>query len=786
MPSCSSSAPTPSPTNWFFRIFGFGVLATIAFARPAYPLVELDASWRMALGHFFLEGRQFGTEVIFTYGPLGFIMGNTYWGGQWASLIVSQVILAIIFTSIVFWQSRPLRGYSLLWYFLFFFIFGLGYQDGAHQIIIALVGLALIRRAGQGWHWSNLPLVTLLAALSLIKFTNIVLSVALLLLAAGLDYWTRRRPAAGLLPLLYALVFVLGWSACGQNPANLPAYFRSSWEISQGYQDTMGFDCPPAQAQRGLAVLLLIIAYVALVFFSATDRVRSGVLAVGTGAFIYLTWKHGFIRADGHQIGFYYAALTVVVTAPFLLEDNTRWRWPKHGARLAAALLSLYSLERVLPGLVTGALGGAQGEFHRNFSFLRGASETRELYDLRLAAERHGTDLRKTRSTVGEATLDVLGFEQAVALYHGFNYHARPVFQGYSAYTPYLTRLNHRHFAGDEAPEYVLFKLQTIDGRLPTMDDPHVLRILIQRYTYLFSEAGFTLWQRRDEPFDAAAYATQPLREMRLALGASHDVSDLADQLVWVEIDYRLNLLGKLRRFFYKPPLAQLQITYQDGETSLHRLPRPIGQAGFMLNPVVHDLMDFMRAAGGTPRRHAHAISLVPLPGEERYFRKSATARFARLPPSTAGVDFFKQADQALFHMFVDAPTSFTALNPPNEDRIDHRRVMILHAPSEMVFDVPAGATQLHGHYGFVPGAYTAGGNTNGAEFVIVWVGGDGEPVLLHERFLDPVRRLQDRGLHTFTVNLPRSSGQVFLRVLPGPFNEFAWDWTGWTGIEFK
>jgi len=57
--------------------------------------------------------------------------------------------------------------------------------------------------------------------------------------------------------------------------------------------------------------------------------------------------------------------------------------------------------------------------------------------------------------------------------------------------------------------------------------------------------------------------------------------------------------------------------------------------------------------------------------------------------------------------MFIDTPISYEAHNPPNEDLIDKRRVMIMHAPSQMVFQVPAGATQMRGFYGFVAGAYT-------------------------------------------------------------------------------
>ncbi len=786
MDSAHSLPSKPTPVDWIFRVLGFVVLTATAFSLPNFPATDLDSSWRMALGKFFVEGRQFGTDVVFTYGPLGFVMGKTYWGGQWASLIGWHAMQAVVFAAVVYWHGYRLAGYSRLFFFLFYFLFGLTYEDAMHQTIIAFAGLELIRRSNTPWRWSSVALLALLAALSLVKFTNMVLGTILVMLAGGMELWLRRRFSALREPAIYLGLFLLGWMLCGQHLGNIPAYLHSSWEISQGYQDAMGSSCPPLQLYLGVVVLLLMISYVLLNLATQPDRLRGMALALGTGVYVYLNWKHGFIRADGHQVGFYYAVLTVIVTAPLLLEETPRFRLPKRLMLTVAALLSLLSLELVLNGLVRGILGAAQHQVDQNISFAMGHSNTRALYDSRLQVEKDALELLRTKAIVGRSTIDVLGFEQSVAIFNGFNYQPRPVFQGYSAYTPYLSRLNYDYFASDRAPDYVLFKLQTIDYRLATMDDPHVLRLLIQRYTYLFTEQGFTLWKRKPGPFNAAAFEPKPIRSGTVRLGQKINLADLADQNIWVEIDYGFSLLGKLRRFFFKPPVVQLRITDQKGYESVHRLPRPIGQAGFMLNPVIDDLLDFMRAAGGTPKRRAVAITIETAAQDQDCLRDEVKVSFFSMPPSDAGVNFFKEADHALFNMFVDAPISYEALNPPSEEEIDKRRVIVMHAPSEMVFEVPSGAGEINGAYGFLPGAYSNGGRTNGADFSITWSSGSGEPVILLERFLDPVNRLNDRGLQKFSVKIPKSTGRVYLKVGPGPYGQFAFDWTAWTGIEFK
>lgn len=786
METVAPTAPERSRLlDWLFRILGFTAMVGVAFTLPLFPVLELDSSWRQAIGRFYFEGLQFGKDVVFTYGPLGFAMGKTYWGDHWSVLIWWHAIQSVVFTAIVFWHAYQLKGYSRIFFFVFFLTFGMSYQDAVHQTMIAFAGLALIRSSDQPWRWTSLFWQVLLVILSLVKFTNMLVAFFLVLLAGAHALYRSRHWQSLRTPLIFVVLFLIGWRLCGQHISNLPAYFISSWEISQGYLDAMGLAPNSSQLYHALITVVLLCAYLALNVLTAPDRIKTLVLSVGAFGYLYVNWKHGFIRADGHQIGYYYAALTVIVASPLLLADGFKWLKLKQTLLFSTGLVCLFGMENVLPGLVRGVLAASQDKINLHLAFAQGKAYTKELYEGKFEAERNNVQLRKTQQTVGRATVDVLGFEQAVAIFNGFNYTPRPVFQGYSAYTPYLARLNEHFYASDHAPEFVLFKLQTLDGRLAAMDDPHALRLLVHRYRYLYSEQGFALWQRKPGAFDPAACAPVPLREGTHAFGENIALSDLADRNLWVEIDYRFSLLGKIRRFLYRPVEVQLIIRDTDGHETAHRLPGPIGRTGFMLNPIIDDLLEFMRAAGGEPKRRVASIRLDTAPQDRDCVRDEFTLRLATVPPSDAGKDFFKHANNAKFHMFLNAPISYEAQNPPNEDAIDKRTVMIMHAPSQMTFEVPAGVTMLQGDFGFVPGAYTGEGRTNGALFTVYWTDGS-DRVILHERFLNPVKQMNDRGLQHFSVRLPRASGHVIMRIDPGPNGEYAYDWTGWTGIEFK
>lgn len=785
MDQSSGAARRPSVTDWVFRVLGFLALVSLGFNLPEFPDTGLDPAWRMVLGRMFAEGRQFGTEVVFTYGPLGFIMGNTYWGGQWYSLLVGQLVIALTFAVVLFWHAHQLQGYRRIFFLGFFYLLGLTYQDAAHQIVIVMAGLALVRRAEKSWRWSSLVWVLLLAGLSLIKFTNLTLAAGLVVLAGAAGLRRGWTPRALIVPGVYLVAFLVGWVACGQHLATLLGYLRSSWAISQGYQDAMGFSCPPTQLYLGLTTLGLVVAYAALVWFTAVDRIRSATLVLGLGMFIHLNWKHGFIRPDGHQIGFYFAALTVAVAGSLLLDDASGWSRAKRAVQIAIGLLALVAMEQPLPGVVRGALGGAQAKLDRAVLFALGHSRTRELYDRRLQSQREKSALTHTKVIVKDASIDVLGFEQGVALFNGFNYQPRPVFQGYSAYTPYLSRLNRDYLASPRAPRYVLLKVQTLDGRLETMDDPEVLQILMQRYTYLLTENGFTLWQLDEAPYDPVIQGPQPIRNTVLKLGETLDLADLKDQQVWVHIEYRLNWLGQLRRFFFRPPAAELRVTDHDGNVAHYNLPQPIGRTGFIINPLVNNLLDYMRMAAKRPEHHAKSIALVVATQDRDCFVDEARVEFFRLPPRESAAAYFKVPENSFFSMFIDAPVAYQALNPPNGDLIDGQPVMVLHAPSEMTFEVPAGARELRGAFGFLPGAYLEGGNTNGAKFQI-YSQDQSEPVILLDRFMTPKTTMDDRGLQPFRVRIPEGTHRLYLRVTAGPYGDFAYDWTAWTAIEFQ
>lgn len=781
-------APLLSPS--LSRFLGWSaiiLLTTVAaFNFPLKPSADLDPSWRMALGYFYEHGLQFGRDVVFNYGPLGFIMGKTYSGLQFGSLIAGQLMLAVISALVIAYQASRLGGRSRVLFLILFLVFGVGYEDALHMLVIAILGFELVRRGGAAWRYSTVPIAVVLAIYAQIKFTDFLLTSFIVLLACGYGLCAKRRREAAFLALIYVAAFLCGWLLLGQKLGNLPAYFAASWQISDGYLWSMGFPAPFAPLWKGVAVLLVLIGYAVVHFLLNPDKPRAAANTLLLGAFVYLNWKHGFVRADGHMIGFFHCALLPLVAYPALLDDPPRFRRAHYWVFLLAAVLSLWAVENALWGALRGALGRTQDKIWSNVESVLNWQHTRQQYEESLAAARTGADLYLTREIVGQSTVDVVGFEIGVALLNDLNYRPRPVIQSYSTFSPPLEKLNYDLYASDRAPQYVLSKIQTIDRRLAAMDDSQVLLMLAYRYKYLRTEKGFGLWRLNPGPFDPAKYAPHFLRGTDLAIGEPLVIEPITTEPLWIKIDLQPSLLGRLRSFLYKPPQVTLHVETTKDEPRDFLMPLPQGRTGFIINPLIEDVVDFMHFANSQPLKRVRSIAIIIDPDQRKYFAPAARVELSTIPSPTSGQRYFASDIERLLHMFQSFPVSYTAHTPVSETTIDGREAAILHAPSRMIFEVPPGARLVTGKFGMMPGTYTDGGHTDGALFLVYWSNG-ADRIELFRRYLDPANNAADRGLQDFSGKLDGvSGGRLFLEIQPGPNNDPGWDWTAWSNIKIE
>ncbi len=92
---------------------------------------------------------------------------------------------------------------------------------------------------------------------------------------------------------------------------------------------------------------------------------------------------------------------------------------------------------------------------------------------------------------------------------------------------------------------------------------------------------------------------------------------------------------------------------------------------------------------------------------------------------------------------------------------IDGARYLSLHADSDLVVPIPAGASTIHWEYCILRGAYEREGDcTDGVEFIILGETPDGTTRQLFRRILDPVAAPADRGDQTLDLTFEPLPGE--------------------------
>jgi len=762
------------------------LLFTGMFVFPEYPDVSLDPSWRIVLSHAFYHHFQFGPQLVFTHGPLGFLMGNTYDGEHFWPLIGWQLARGAVFTLVILYSAKRLPVIARWIYFTCFILFGVYFEHTLHLAIVLLAGLGELRREQAPKSAACVGLSLGLAFLSAIKFLTLLLAAPTIAIV-GIYFWKKTwRKLAIVITGSFITGFLFIWVCAGQELANLPTYLVNSWRTSQSYGDAMAVEPPAGALVKGLGVLTLCVLFLVSHFLLSEKSVRTKVEVLLIGLYAFAVWKHGFLRADGHMGGFFIGMLVLATWLPALHANNERFsgfRWLLAGLLGAA---SIWGLDQAQTITKTNVWATYREKMTWNIHHVIHWKSFRESYDEETRKILDRLPLRQIRKIVGDASIDVLGYEAAVVCLHRLNYQPRPVFQGYSAYSPELESLNLKYFQSKEAPAFILQKIQTIDGRLMSLDDADLLYVLPALYEFVVGEDGYVLWRRRLETNRLEPGATPAVSTGLQKPNRPLSLAQFSNEPLWMEVDLRYSIKGFFRSFFYQPPIVELQLSDTSGKTSQYRIPLSQARNGFIINPIIEDLASYLHFVGKERTRSVQSVVVATKPDQLKFFGDEFRYSIRKIEQPYPTRSLTGEIKRTTFRFFKSMPDTESAFAPPLETDIDGHPVLLMHAPSEMQYSLPAHPTRISGNFGFIVGAYTQGGGTDGASFDVIWTDNEKSEVLF-SRFLDPLHVEADRGLQSFSIDLKdRHGGRLLLKANPGPTGNNGWDWTAWSDLEIR
>jgi hypothetical protein len=598
------------------------VLALTFLTIPRIPLTNgMESSWSAVLNYAHQNGLQFGTDIVYTYGPLGFL-SIFYFTPDTAGLRLA-VDVALCFgvaAGLCLLAWRLGMGWRLLTIAVFTLLIAnvqYGTQDLLINIGLLCWGLLCARESRPRLRLYLLCLVLFAIFSALTKITGLVIATLTVgALAADLGLRGCRRLGLALV-LGFIAGFLGGWAVLGQAVSQIPSFLAGGLGISGGYNGAMGLEPSRAALTGGFLTLLAVLAatltrYLAQERRDTLQRWRQRLLFAWLLSLIFITWKHGFVRADPHHaiffLGFAPVLALVLGALPWTTLKRDHWTGQLAGACCLCATITLQSL--LYPDFLH--LDRPFQQAAANAATLLWPAEYRAQMEYSLRLERQRAALPRLREMIGPASVDVFGNYQAYAVFNELNYRPRPVFQSYSAYSAPLMRLNERFYASSAAPEFVLAKLGSIDDRLPVLEDALAFRYLLRNYEPTGNEGGFLLLKSRSSVTPELTL----LRQGTVRVGEPIELQSYGQSDIWLEIDLEPTAVGRLRQFCYQPSLVRLSVW--DGSparpTKRFRAPPSMMTAGFVASPLVlsNDCLLDLYAGKPVARPSAYSVEIAP------------------------------------------------------------------------------------------------------------------------------------------------------------------------------
>ena len=566
-----------------------------------YSNSDLDFSWEQTLHRAFEQHWQSGRDIVFTYGPWGFLSGGYYPPTFTISVIVWMIL------SVVFWRAgwrvaghfSNNRLFSWCWLMGFAGAAGMPVDQSFDIRVAALVVLLLFLYffvEGRSVTALQVLLVVSLGMLSLAKFNSLAEAViGVAVIATDNVFRQRRFPW---IALLFAGSVLFFWVAAGQRLDSIGPYLCNSWRITNGYTEAM--QAGENDVQDVVGFVLAGTLLVALTGYVAWRRHRYfGMLPIiGLGAILFLTFKHGYVRQEYmHQIT---ATLTLLlaalaclaVTWPVLQREKPWLGWA--GLILLAGIL-LFSSATFNKGYSKDKMSA---RWVRTFSVQSILTPAILLCDTENLRKTYEGYLLKIRDEFPipplEGDVDVYPWNQAALFAHGLRYHPRPVIQSYSAYTPELAELNAAFLRSDRAASNILFEIRLMDDRFPSLNDGRSWPELLTRYDIRDTNGAFVLLKRSATPRE---YHLTPLKDLPVHFGEPVMLPDTTHGPIWAEMEINKTLLGSAASTFYKPPVLLLMVSLRDGRQLCFGLIPGMVRSGFLLSPLIQDTPSFISLA---------------------------------------------------------------------------------------------------------------------------------------------------------------------------------------------
>ena len=539
-------------------------VAALVILVLAWPIASItprggvDGSWSFAL-HDAAKGRlEYGTEVLYTYGPLGFLTEPyLYYDATgipaffWSLLLAFGLLLALILSSRS--AFTPVLAVAAVFVFAEALRATTGYFGELPALIaFVIVIAATTSRIPLPWAWWATYAIGAFAAVALLgKSSAGVIALVLCTIAVA------ALPPGGVASLIrgglaFVVTLAFFWLASGGSLAAIPTWLDGLVRIVTGFGEAMQIDPidRPAWELQGFLALTGAIAALVIWRLWSLEPVRAVAAGAATALLALFLLKRGFTRYDEAHVVFSFVALAVIpLSFPWI-------RWQRLGAiGLTGAALGLgFSLAGAGPSQLDPREPVADAG-----SQLRTIVDPERRDDVRadaVAAIQAESQLDpETLELADGRSVHVGPWDLSAIWAYDLDGHSPPIFQDFQAYTAELDQRNADFLESDDAPEVVLRHTGegrgAIDIRSSTHEAPRSNTALLCNYREIRATDD---WQVLERDPGRCGAPTEIERIEGVPPGQQIPIPTAGpDDVVFARVEHSQPVGERLRRAAYKP-----------------------------------------------------------------------------------------------------------------------------------------------------------------------------------------------------------------------------------------
>jgi len=574
----------------------FLIILLIPYYRISeMPLPGIDNSWRIALEIAYQKGLIFGKDIIYTYGPLGRLTQRIAIETSHFELFLYDIFCYANTAYILyFFLPKDTKIIHYLIHFAFFVVISSIFGEWISFLLFFVSIIAGFRFLKNHNHW-ELSLALLMGIINFFIKANYgivaVLFVFVLLIYA---FFTDRLSWTYMLAYMSGailLVFILGYFL----KTDILAYLNACLQIIKGYNEAQSV-FPYFRAKAVLSSYFIFISFTLLSSIYLIKQVKNKLLleketgdtlfllgSIAVSLFILL--KYAFVRADdAHLISFVKNASIPLIFLTF----QTKERVLRYGVWLlvVANILSYFLFYQSIYG-------------QYNISIISNLKAKKEIlpqyFKEILVKPQHkpkATYPKEALQIIGKASVDLIPNEASEVYFNGLNYNPRPIMQSYQAYNQYLDKINQEKYLSSNAPSFVIYGIESIDGKYALGDETLTFLALMKKYTPVFQWENRLLLKNKNQE-KKIQWVSKRLKKIKLGQVYEIVPPSIENKIFCVAtIKVKYNKFGKWLNFFFQPPHLSMKFMLENGQSKEFTTMPTLLEKGLIINSFTDNVAD--------------------------------------------------------------------------------------------------------------------------------------------------------------------------------------------------